>query len=855
MKKFLRIFLVFCFIMCLSTITFASNFYDTKGTIYEGIVDRIAGLGIVNGISETAFAPNKGITRGELAKMIVYTKGMQDYADEMDFDPLFSDTKKHWAKDYIEVAVGLGILNGYGDGTFKPDKEVSYAEIIAIIMRMTGYVNIDETSGTTWYSGYVKRMYEIGLADGISEYKSYEASAKRGDVAVLWWNMLISQRWAIHSENTVTGLYYTYSDKTQLEILFPDYEYIQGPVKGISGVPSGELVVTIGDEGYITKSDVPLYALGATASGVYDKENDIMYGFDFDEDLENYKVVSGPLSYLKDLGYKLNSAKKKVSYGSALTANYAYLIVSKTDDTIFRVVYVDASNSIIVDSLEVKHGDEEKDKENKNSNGKVFINEEEIADLYSAIVKNGKYVSWDKMESGYVITELIPGKLYTYDKRTLMGDVTDYSTLNELEIEGDKYIVSDKCIYTLEGEEDEKDSNKEIVHSFKDEMTKPKFKSYLNRGITYYLNAAEEIVKLEIGKYLPDNIEDKYINSEYDFFYISDIRFGQNDDEEKVYVLGNALVKDKEIRYQVKDDDFVKVGSLVVASDLENNVPNEFDSIESSKNFDDIFVVPDFKGEYRNEAFGEYTLLDETMIFKAEIKYGINSNDEVASVNVKEMSSLEELGDLDKYRINLFCDEDMNVEIVLAEKDVNKVDYPIGRVIEIEEVKIKDETGSKKNIEVTVSSPGRVIQKYVMVSGDCEIGELITYDNVIKSSTSKKDKLELLNVKERFRTEFIGYKGDVVVNSFDSKSKTATIVGGENDLNLNSDSFYYNKKLYDLSNYSYIMAKVRKDGITGKWSFTTIDFLEKEHLELEEKDRIAFGELNGIAVVYRGYDE
>ena len=61
-----------------------------------------------------------------------------------------TDIKGHWAEDYIGVAAELELLKGYSDGTFKPDKEVSYAEVAAIVLRGLGYVNIDETEGSTW---------------------------------------------------------------------------------------------------------------------------------------------------------------------------------------------------------------------------------------------------------------------------------------------------------------------------------------------------------------------------------------------------------------------------------------------------------------------------------------------------------------------------------------------------------------------------------------------------------------------------------------------------------------------------------------------------------------------------------
>lgn len=343
MKKFIVSLLIFCFALSTSCVVFGATFYDIKGTQYEGVVERIAELGIINGISENTFAPNKGITRAELAKMIVYTKGLKDYADSTDFNSGFSDVdKKHWAKNYIRVATDLELLKGYEDGTFKPEKEVSYAETVAIILRILGYSNIDEKV-TPWYSGYTKKMYDIKLNQGMStNFSSFTSPAKRGDVAVLWWNMLVSDKWAISSENENSGFTYTYSTVTQLEELFPDYTNVKGTVRSVVSSSGDMVILDIDGKEYATSSNVQIYALGASASGVYDKEKEVMYGFSIDDDIADYKIVSGPLFYLEELGYNLKRARSKYSYGSTGGANYAYLIASNDGDTIYRVVYINA---------------------------------------------------------------------------------------------------------------------------------------------------------------------------------------------------------------------------------------------------------------------------------------------------------------------------------------------------------------------------------------------------------------------------------------------------------------------------------------------------------------------------------
>ena len=76
MKKFLCCLIL---IVCMACVTVYADdsedindmsFYDTRGTKYEGVVERIARLDIINGTSEKVFSPNKNVTRAELAKII-----------------------------------------------------------------------------------------------------------------------------------------------------------------------------------------------------------------------------------------------------------------------------------------------------------------------------------------------------------------------------------------------------------------------------------------------------------------------------------------------------------------------------------------------------------------------------------------------------------------------------------------------------------------------------------------------------------------------------------------------------------------------------------------------------------------
>ena len=140
----------------------------------------------------------------------------------------------------------------------------------------------------------------------------------------------------------------------------------------------------------------------------------------------------------------------------------------------------------------------------------------------------------------------------------------------------------------------------------------------------------------------------------------------------------------------------------------------------------------------------------------------------------------------------------------------------------------------------------RIATRYSIVSGDALAGELVTFE------ADSKD--EYATIKERFRTAFIGYKNDICIEKIKNGSE-AEVKGSNKVLNLKEASYEYNGRIYDLVQYKYIFAKVSKNNANDGWMFTYAEFVDNNTFQLKNGDRIAFDELSGIAVIYRGYSE
>lgn len=132
---------------------FQNNYYRVKLKVNELVAgfqdisshwakDAIAGLknrGIVNGASPYRFEPDRPVTRAEAVTMIVKAYNPVVATPSV---KTFKDTSSHWASDSIAKAAAKGWIKGYPDGSFKPDAPITRAEMAVII----GYAEGMKTS-------------------------------------------------------------------------------------------------------------------------------------------------------------------------------------------------------------------------------------------------------------------------------------------------------------------------------------------------------------------------------------------------------------------------------------------------------------------------------------------------------------------------------------------------------------------------------------------------------------------------------------------------------------------------------------------------------------------------------------
>ena len=104
---------------------------------------------------------------------------------------VFSDIDGHWAKEDIESLCALGIVNGFEDGTFRPNGNITRAEFVKMlttVLKLSPEITaeFEDVGSETWFAGYVGAAYKKGLINGIGDrvFAPY-GNITRQDAAVI----------------------------------------------------------------------------------------------------------------------------------------------------------------------------------------------------------------------------------------------------------------------------------------------------------------------------------------------------------------------------------------------------------------------------------------------------------------------------------------------------------------------------------------------------------------------------------------------------------------------------------------------------------------------------------------------
>lgn len=188
LKKVISSAAAFAIVASSATALAATPFPDVdESASYANAVEILYGLGVVSGDDNGLFNPDNNVTRAEFSKMVVESIG-EGAAAAGQKAPQYSDVNGHWGEGYVAAASGKGIINGFEDGTFKPDEQVTYAQAVKMLVCAAGYETYAVKNGG-WPSGYLAWGNQLKIINGVS-VESNDTALTRKDCAVLVANAL-----------------------------------------------------------------------------------------------------------------------------------------------------------------------------------------------------------------------------------------------------------------------------------------------------------------------------------------------------------------------------------------------------------------------------------------------------------------------------------------------------------------------------------------------------------------------------------------------------------------------------------------------------------------------------------------
>lgn len=179
-KQLLSFMLVFAFILSFMIPAFAQT--NKTNSLYEDSAKFLVDKGIMKGYPNGDLGLNRILTRAEVITLVERLIGKEEEAKNYKgTQQYFKDVPaNHWAYGYVQLAKEQGIVNGYPDGTFKPDQKINFEELCKLlVVALNEKPNIGK-----WPLNYVTKAIQMGLIEGMEDELGLGDYVTRGQTAV-----------------------------------------------------------------------------------------------------------------------------------------------------------------------------------------------------------------------------------------------------------------------------------------------------------------------------------------------------------------------------------------------------------------------------------------------------------------------------------------------------------------------------------------------------------------------------------------------------------------------------------------------------------------------------------------------
>jgi hypothetical protein len=174
-----KIFLIFIIFGMLIVPAYADN-------TEKNIIPLLGQLDIMKGDLDGNLRLDDLVTRAEFTKIAIASSAYKNsVAKNINVSPYKDVTHAHWAAPYIKVASSNKLVNGYVDGSFKPDETVLFEEALNVVLKLLGYTDSD--FGSSWPYGQVSLAENLGLTENVD--KNVGDNLTRNDVSKIIYNL------------------------------------------------------------------------------------------------------------------------------------------------------------------------------------------------------------------------------------------------------------------------------------------------------------------------------------------------------------------------------------------------------------------------------------------------------------------------------------------------------------------------------------------------------------------------------------------------------------------------------------------------------------------------------------------
>lgn len=196
-----------------------STFPDITDPQVGRAVEALRTMGVIDG-SGGLYMPDGNLTRAAFCKLAILVMGKGDEAQAQANRTIFNDVPgSHWARGYVNLAAlttvgggegednkdGFRLMMGMGNGSFDPDRVITYGEAVTAVLRILGYV---KEADLNWPNGAISTADGLGLTEGFTPPRA-SAAVTRAQAALLFCNMLTTPISGNKDQTYLESLNYT----------------------------------------------------------------------------------------------------------------------------------------------------------------------------------------------------------------------------------------------------------------------------------------------------------------------------------------------------------------------------------------------------------------------------------------------------------------------------------------------------------------------------------------------------------------------------------------------------------------------------------------------------------------------